>query len=95
MSPRAYKASVSEHYAGEGALGARPVEGDRVRMPFERSAADRHKRTAGDVIEVPDDVAQNSWQSPHVTLCARKSSTIRFVRYIPDDKVYNRTETGP
>lgn len=55
MSPEAYKASVSEYAAK--VRGTRPVEGGPpVRMPFERSAADRRKRVAADVIEVPDDV---------------------------------------
>ena len=55
MSPEAYKASVSEYAAA--VRSTRPVEGGPpVRMPFERSAADRARRIAADVIEVADDV---------------------------------------
>jgi delta1-piperideine-2-carboxylate reductase len=55
MAPETFKASVSEYAAA--VRGTRPVEGGApVRMPFERSAAERRRRIAADVIEVPEDV---------------------------------------
>lgn len=48
-----FKASVAEYAAA--VRGTRPVDGGApVRMPFDRSAADRRRRMAADVIEVPD-----------------------------------------
>jgi LDH2 family malate/lactate/ureidoglycolate dehydrogenase len=53
MPVDAFKASVSEYATAVRAT--RPVEGGpAVRMPFERSAADRRGRLAADAIEVPD-----------------------------------------
>ena len=55
MAPEAFKASVAEYAAA--IRGTRPHEGGSpVRMPFERSAAERRRRTAADVIEVPDEI---------------------------------------
>ena len=55
MAPEVFKASVSEY--ATAVRGARPVDGgEPVRMPFERSAAERRRRIAAGVIEVPDDV---------------------------------------
>ena len=55
MDPAAFKTSVSEYAAA--VRSTRPVEGGApVRMPFERSAAERRRRIAADVIEVPDEV---------------------------------------
>jgi delta1-piperideine-2-carboxylate reductase len=55
MEPETFKASVSEYAAA--VRGSRPVEGGGpVRMPFERSAAERRRRIAAGIIEVPDDV---------------------------------------
>ena len=55
MAPEVFKASVSEY--ATAVRGARPVDGgEPVRMPVERSAAERRRRIAAGVIEVPDDV---------------------------------------
>jgi delta1-piperideine-2-carboxylate reductase len=55
MDPATFKASVSEYAAA--IRSTRPVAGGPpVRMPFERSAAERRKRIAADAIEVPDEV---------------------------------------
>jgi delta1-piperideine-2-carboxylate reductase len=52
MPVEAFKASVADYAAA--IRGTRPVEnGPPVRTPFERSAADRRRRLAADVIEVP------------------------------------------
>jgi len=48
-----FKRTVSEYAVA--VRGTRPVDGGPpVRMPFDRSAADRRRRSAADVIEVPD-----------------------------------------
>lgn len=53
MPVETFKASVAEYAAAVRAT--RPVEGGPpVRMPFDRSAADRRRRIAADVVEVPD-----------------------------------------
>ncbi len=54
MMPEAdYRARVTEY--AEAVRAARPIEGGPpVRMPFDRSAAERRRRLAEDVIEVPD-----------------------------------------
>jgi LDH2 family malate/lactate/ureidoglycolate dehydrogenase len=53
MPVDAFKASVSEY--AQAVRSTRPVEGGPpVRMPFDRSAAERRKRVAADVIEVPE-----------------------------------------
>lgn len=53
MPAEAFKASVSEY--ADAVRRTRPVEGGPpVRMPFDRSAADRRKRLAADVIDVPE-----------------------------------------
>jgi LDH2 family malate/lactate/ureidoglycolate dehydrogenase len=53
MPVDAFKASVAEYAAA--VRSTRPVEGGPpVRMPFDRSAADRRRRIAADVVEVPD-----------------------------------------
>lgn len=53
MPVSAYKAAVSDYAATVRAT--RPEEGGPpVRMPFDRSAADRRRRLAADVVEVPD-----------------------------------------
>jgi LDH2 family malate/lactate/ureidoglycolate dehydrogenase len=53
MPIEAYKASVTEY--AEAVRATRPVEGGPpVRMPFDRSAAERRRRLAEDAIEVPD-----------------------------------------
>jgi len=50
-----FKASVTEY--AEAVRSTRPVEnGPPVRMPFDRSAAERRRRIAADVIEVPDPI---------------------------------------
>ena len=55
MDPAAFKASVSEYAAA--VRSTRPeAGGPPVRLPFERSASDRRRRIAADLIEVPDDV---------------------------------------
>lgn len=55
MPVEEFKASVSEYAAAVRAT--RPVEGGPpVRMPFERSAADRRRRMAADVVEIPDPI---------------------------------------
>lgn len=55
MDPATFKASVSDYAAA--VRSTRPVGGGPpVRMPFERSAAERRKRLAADVIEVPEEV---------------------------------------
>jgi LDH2 family malate/lactate/ureidoglycolate dehydrogenase len=53
MPPEAFRAQVSEYAAAVRA--ARPVAGGPpVRMPFDRSAAERRRRMVEDAIEVPD-----------------------------------------
>jgi delta1-piperideine-2-carboxylate reductase len=55
MPAEEFKARVTEYAAAVRA--ARPVAGGpAVRMPFDRSAAERRRRMAADVIEVPDAV---------------------------------------
>jgi LDH2 family malate/lactate/ureidoglycolate dehydrogenase len=55
MPVEAFKTSVSEY--AEAVRSARPIEGGTpVRMPFERSAAERRRCIAADVIEVPDSI---------------------------------------
>jgi LDH2 family malate/lactate/ureidoglycolate dehydrogenase len=58
MMPEAdYRARVTEY--AEAVRAARPVDdGVAVRMPFDRSAAERRRRLAEDVIEVPDFIHQ-------------------------------------
>jgi LDH2 family malate/lactate/ureidoglycolate dehydrogenase len=53
MPVEAFKASVKDY--AEAVRSTRPVEGGApVRMPFDRSAAERRRRIAADMIEVPD-----------------------------------------
>lgn len=53
MPAEDYKARVAEY--AEAVRGTRPIEGGPpVRMPFDRSAAERRRRLAEDVIELPD-----------------------------------------
>ncbi len=53
MPEQDYRARVTEY--AEAVRAARPVEGGSpVRMPFDRSAAERRRRLAEDAIEVPD-----------------------------------------
>lgn len=53
MAERDYRARVTEY--ADSVRGARPIEGGpSVRMPFDRSAAERRRRIAEDTIEVPD-----------------------------------------
>jgi delta1-piperideine-2-carboxylate reductase len=53
MPVETFKQSVSDYAAAVRAT--RPVEGGApVRMPFDRSAADRRRRVAANVVEVPD-----------------------------------------
>jgi len=55
MPDDVFKASVTEY--AEAVRSTRPVEnGPPVRMPFDRSAAERRRRIAADVIEVPDPI---------------------------------------
>ena len=55
MPVEAFKASVTDY--AEAVRGTRPVEGGGpVRMPFDRSAADRRRRIAADVVDVPDEI---------------------------------------
>ena len=49
-----YSATCVKEYA-EAVRSTRPVEGGSpVRMPFDRSAAERRRRIATDMIAVPD-----------------------------------------
>src|SRR5262245_39238154 len=53
MPVEAFKTSVKDY--AEAVRLTRPVEGGSpVRMPFDRSAAERRRRIAADIIEVPD-----------------------------------------
>ena len=53
MPVETFKKSVSDY--ADAVRGTRPVEGGSpVRMPFDRSAADRRRRVAANVVEVPD-----------------------------------------
>ena len=55
MPVEAFKTSVKEY--AEAVRLTRPVEGGSpVRMPFDRSSAERRRRIAADVIEVPDSI---------------------------------------
>ena len=55
MPVEAFKSSVQQY--AEAVRGTRPVEGGPpVRMPFDRSAAERRRRIAADVIDVPDPI---------------------------------------
>lgn len=55
MPAAEFKRNVAEYAAAVRA--ARPIAGGTpVRMPFDRSAAERRRRLAGDAIEVPDAV---------------------------------------
>lgn len=55
MSVDDYKRTVTEYAAS--VRGTRPVEGGSpVRMPFDRSAADRRRRLAENAIDVPDPI---------------------------------------
>ncbi len=57
MPEQEYREKVTAY--AEAVRDARPVEGGSpVRMPFDRSAAVRRERTAGNTIEVPDFVHQ-------------------------------------
>jgi len=53
MPEKDYRAQVTAY--AEAVRTARPVAGgEAVRMPFDRSAAERRQRLAADVIEIPD-----------------------------------------
>ncbi len=55
MPVEEFKASVSGY--AEAVRSTRPVEGGPpVRMPFDRSAAERRRRVAADVIDVPNQI---------------------------------------
>lgn len=55
MPVEAFKTSVKDY--AEAVRSTRPVEGgSAVRMPFDRSAAERRRRIAADRIEVPDEI---------------------------------------
>lgn len=55
MSTEAYKAAVTEY--ADAVRSTRPeAGGPPVRMPFDRSAADRRRRIAADVVEVADPI---------------------------------------
>jgi LDH2 family malate/lactate/ureidoglycolate dehydrogenase len=52
-----FKAEAAKY--AEAVRASRPVEGGQpVRMPFDRSAAERRRRLAEDAIEVPDAVCE-------------------------------------
>ncbi|MFP6709369.1 MAG: Ldh family oxidoreductase [Alphaproteobacteria bacterium] len=53
MPERDYRAQVTAY--ADAVRSARPVEGgEAVRMPFDRSAAERRRRITEDVVEIPD-----------------------------------------
>jgi LDH2 family malate/lactate/ureidoglycolate dehydrogenase len=55
MPVEAFKASVAEY--AEAVRSTRPIHGGPpVRMPFDRSAAERRRRIAEDLIKVPDPI---------------------------------------
>ncbi|MDE0729208.1 MAG: Ldh family oxidoreductase [Alphaproteobacteria bacterium] len=53
MPERDYRAQVTAY--ADAVRSARPVEdGEAVRMPFDRSAAERRRRITEDIVEIPD-----------------------------------------